>query len=385
MNTIVKTSSFSNQSQPGILYVDKTINIYKLSQLNGFFTFSRPRWFGLSQLLDSLTTLFQGKRSSFKDLELSRTDYSWKQHPVIRIDFSICAHMTPQGMRNYLAHMMRETAAAYTVTISNQLSGAALYSETITALSKISKVVVLIDEVDSPLRLNADKNDINEFTDIYRKLFSAFASEKDCLRFCFIVGTIPLSRGRLSFVFEEFTDLTFSDDYNSLCGYTQKEMEENFAYYIDKGIVETGMDRASYLAEIREWFGGYLFSPHGECVYHPGFIASFFLNENGTCFKDYWGMVGSIGNTLKEKAQALDLTGDGEFRIFQKELQTVDIIKLMQPAEGEKDLIRLFYYYGYLTIKNTVYMGEDYLLTLSFTNNGMKENLCYLLTCSSEV
>ena len=380
MKTITKTSSFRNQTQPGVLYVDKTEYLYKLSKLDGiFYSLSRPRWFGLSQLLDSLELMYRGEKDAFTDLRICETDYGWEKHPVIRLDLSICGYRTPLDMQSFLSHKITEEAEQYGISAGRTLDFRELCSTVIAKLSQLNKVVVLIDEADTPLRLNAGSRDIDEYVEVYKDLFSAILSAGNALQLCLIVSTTPLSRKRFCPALNDFTDLTFSDEFASICGCTQNELEKNYAEYVGIGCSESGLCHSAYIEKVKEWFGGYRFSPNGESVYHPGFLASFF-QDGGTSFQDYWLLLGSIVRTLKEKAKAHDFTAASKFYISQQDLQDADIVNLMSPVNEETNIVRLFYYYGYLTIKDAVCGKGDYLLTLGFTNSGMKESFCELLT-----
>ena len=49
---------------------------------------SRPRRFGKSLLLSTLEAIFRGQRELFAGLWIGSSDYAWKEHPVVRVDFS---------------------------------------------------------------------------------------------------------------------------------------------------------------------------------------------------------------------------------------------------------------------------------------------------------
>ncbi len=71
------------------LYVDKTEKIFDLvSGAKGVYFLSRPRRFGKSLLISTLNEIFLGNKELFKDLWIYNSDYSWEEHPVVRIDFS---------------------------------------------------------------------------------------------------------------------------------------------------------------------------------------------------------------------------------------------------------------------------------------------------------
>ena len=75
------------------IYVDKTDFFHRLVTAPGkkLFFIARPRRFGKSLMITTFKAIFQGKRELFKGLKIDRTDYDWKVHPVIHLDFSLCA------------------------------------------------------------------------------------------------------------------------------------------------------------------------------------------------------------------------------------------------------------------------------------------------------
>jgi hypothetical protein len=64
-------SSFNDMIMNGHVYVDKTDLIYDLLKPNdGIYFLARPRRFGKSLLLDTIQSIFEGKRYLFKGLAI---------------------------------------------------------------------------------------------------------------------------------------------------------------------------------------------------------------------------------------------------------------------------------------------------------------------------
>ena len=70
------------------LYVDKARHIYDLLVRGSAYFLARPRRFGKSLLISTLTEIFEGKRELFRGLWLYKSDYTWEKHPIVKIDFS---------------------------------------------------------------------------------------------------------------------------------------------------------------------------------------------------------------------------------------------------------------------------------------------------------
>jgi len=69
------------------VYVDKTKHIYNMATRYRTVFLARPRRFGKSLLCSTLSSLFRGEKAYFDGLAISKTNWQWKEHPVIYIDF----------------------------------------------------------------------------------------------------------------------------------------------------------------------------------------------------------------------------------------------------------------------------------------------------------
>lgn len=80
--------TFAKMIENDYCYVDKTPLIAKLADQGEFYFLSRPRRFGKSLLIDTISEAFQGNKKLFQGLYLEN-NWDWtKTHPVIRIDFA---------------------------------------------------------------------------------------------------------------------------------------------------------------------------------------------------------------------------------------------------------------------------------------------------------
>ena len=369
---------FTSRREKGCLYVDKTEYLYKLSRLDGvFYSISRPRWFGVSLCMQALELMYRGKRDAFRGLYIDGTDYEWTSHPVLNLNFLLACE-DPDSCRSFLEYELKREAEKYGIALSDAEDCHSFYRNAIKRLSRINKVVVLIDEFDKPLRVNAGNGKLGDFLTIYRDFVSALEESREYLEFSLVFSTTPLPKYRLSPVLDRFIDLTFSDDYAAFFGFTQKEIEEYFADDIERGMAAANMGRGEYLEKMYSWFGGYLFSPNGECVYHPGFISRFFESDGrGVSFRNYWVTIGRIGDVIRERAASVDFDFalDRTLRISQSSLNSKDITGLSSSFASKEDFIALLYWYGYFTVNEAVEADGDCLLTLGYTNQAMEDNL----------
>ena len=84
--------TFEKIIKENLLYIDKTKEIYQLTQHGGYYFYARPRRFGKSLMLSTLKAIYEGRKDLFKGLWIE-DKWDWnKKHPVIHIEFSSMGH-----------------------------------------------------------------------------------------------------------------------------------------------------------------------------------------------------------------------------------------------------------------------------------------------------
>ncbi len=175
------------------LYVDKTEALYQLTQ-GGYYFLSRPRRFGKSLLVSTLSELFKGNQALFEGLWIhNRWDWT-QQHPLVHMGFSSTGYQQI-GLEKALALRLEKIAASYGLSLSME-SNALRLQELIEQLdASYGQVVVLIDEYDKPIIDYLD--DLPQATH-HRELLKSFYSVlKDAdphLRLVLLTGVSKFSR-----------------------------------------------------------------------------------------------------------------------------------------------------------------------------------------------
>ncbi|MDR3245942.1 MAG: AAA family ATPase, partial [Prevotellaceae bacterium] len=114
----IGTQSFEILRNTDCLYVDKTEIIHRMIKKGRVYFLSRPRRFGKSLLVSTMDALFTGKKELFEGLYIyDKWDWSSKQHPVIRIDWTRITHSTLEEMKVSLCRYLRNIAKKYGITI----------------------------------------------------------------------------------------------------------------------------------------------------------------------------------------------------------------------------------------------------------------------------
>ena len=360
-------SSFQELRENGVLYVDKTSYLATLLMgADKLYFLSRPRRFGKSLTVSTLEAIFQGKRELFKGLAIDALDYDWKTYPIIHIDFTNCWKKTAEGLESWLKKAMIQTAVCYGIAPLDQAQDADdVFSDLIDGLSALGKVVVLIDEYDKVVSDNALGENVGELRDTLRGFYQVIKAKGELLRFVFITGVTRYAMVNEFSGLNNLKNLSMSPVYGTMLGYTQKELEENFAGYIGQGTRDTGMGREAYLAKVREMYDGYRFAPGCETVYNPVSVGLFFTNGHGKAFKNFWFDTGS-SKLVMDMAQSVDLdvTEDLGMGMDADALSEFDVAEL-KDMRGDVNKVQAFLLQtGYLTIET----GNESMLMLRFPN-----------------
>lgn len=360
---------FEDLINNGMCYVDKTRYLHKLITSDKELFCSRPRRFGKSLAISTLEAIFQGKRELFKGLFIDSTDYDWKTYPVIHIDFGDCDSKNVTMLEQWLNEKTDEIAARHQVVVSCEGTSANRFSRLIKKLGESSPVVVLVDEYDKVVNDNADKDveTVTELRETLRAFYAPIKTLNRYIRFAFITGVTKYTKMGIFSELNNLTDISMDEDYATMFGYTQEELEKNFSDYIELGMRKTGLDREAYLGKMREMYDGYRFEEDAPKVYNPVSVGLFFSN-GGKKFEPYWFETGGNTKLVMDVAKEVDfnIAVDPEKPVSALSLTRFDIAALKGPTVRPDDLKWLLYQTGYLTIKSYNPLLKTY--TLEFPN-----------------
>ena len=374
-------SSFEKLIQRENIYIDKTKYLYNLIKDSGSYYFlSRPRRFGKSLTLSTLEAIFKGKRELFKGLYIETTDYDWKEYPVIHIDFSVIAYDHTVALEDKIKNLLSFVAAEDGVVLPSSYNYDEVFKLLIDELAKKEKVVVLIDEYDSLLNSNINSENIEDIREVLRGFYSVLKSCSAKIRFCLITGVTKFSKMSIFSSMNNLEDISMDEEYSTMLGYTQEELEKNFREYIEDGLKRSNTTRENYLASLKYWYDGYHFTAEGEAVYNPVSIGLFF-NKGGRFFRNYWINTGGMTYLLTEIAKRVkfDVSLGLGLKISEDKLNSTDIIQMLKTNISKENFLSLLYQTGYLTIKKAEVIRGSYLLTLGYPNEEVENGLNEIL------
>jgi len=354
----------------GANYVDKTDSLHKLisSPSNTFFL-SRPRRFGKSLTVSTLSYIFTGRRELFAGLKIDAMDYDWREYPVVNLNMSKMNYSTSEDFINELKDSLFDIADTLSVTVSKEAKPGLIFNEILTkaaAQSPTGKVVLLIDEYDAPLVNNIDAPHLEEIRAILENFYIQIKAANSVLRFTFMTGVTRFSKVSVFSKLNHMIDISMDIDYATMLGFTQSELEVHFGERVAQIAQEEGMEYDSMLSKIKLWYNGYRFHHKSGTVYNPVSVGRF-MNHGE--FKNWWFETGSPGFLIKQ----LRKKPISYFDLLHEPVSE-DFIGSFDPANI--DARSLLFQTGYLTIDTAESeVGFGLLYTMRFPNLEVETSL----------
>ncbi|WP_338981015.1 AAA family ATPase [Fusobacterium nucleatum] len=379
-------SDFKELIEEDFYYFDKTKFIDEIVKDGAKVKlFARPRRFGKTLNMSMLKYFFdikegQENRKLFKDLYIEKTESFREQgqYPVIFLSLKDLKATTWEIMekdikltvsRLFLDHryLLNDLDKFDTITFENIIMKNTNIEDLKEALKFLTenlykkynqKVVVLIDEYDSPLVSAYINGYYNKAKNFFKTFYSTVLKDNSYLQMGVLTGIIRVIKAG---IFSDLNNLStytiLSDVYTDSYGLTEEEVEKSLKDY--------GIE--AEISKVKDWYDGYRFGDSE--VYNPWSIINFLRFKE---LRAYW--VDTSGNDLindvlkkmtKDTVKALERLFDGE-GLRQNISGTSDLSKLLD----ENELWELLLFSGYLTIEEKINQ-KNYILRLP--NKEVKE------------
>ena len=352
------------------LYIDKTQTIYQMIQEGAVYFLARPRRFGKSLLVSTFRALFEGKKDLFQGLWIAeKSDYPFEKHPVIHLDMSTIASDSISTFEKSLNLRLETIAKDYGCSINTSISVSDSLTQLIEALKPIGKVVVLIDEYDGPLIRHLENLEMGSaMRETLREFYKVLKTRDSHLQFVFITGISQFSKVSIFSGLNHLRNLSFTEQYGTLLGYTQSELEQYFPDRITELAEKEELSKEQTLQKIKRWYNGYLFAQ--ESVYNP-FSTLLLLQEKQ--YDTYWFQTGT-------PRFLVDLMKKNNFSFADIENQRLTLDSFNQYELEDLDPLALLFQTGYLTVNKIEKVGEDTYYSLKIPNQEVEKSFYgYLL------
>ena len=379
-------SDFKTLIENNYYYVDKTPFISEIGKNVGkTLLFTRPRRFGKTLNMSMLKYFFDVRKSEenkklFKGLKIEKTSYFEMQgkYPVIFISMKDVKEISINKCKEKLEDMIVNLFRGYFdivdslevfdkedfISICKKDFSKIILENSLKFLSKVlneyygKKVVILIDEYDTPLVSAYKYGYYNEAKNFFSGLYGSVLKDNTVLQMGVITGIIRVVRAG---IFSDLNNLKersiLNKEYDEYFGFLEKETKETLKYYeID-----------SKLEEVHSWYNGYRFGDTK--VYNPWSILNF-LSERE--FKSYW-IDTSENYLIKDILKSADRETFNKLNnlLFGKEVEEEITGKsTLQEVLEAHDLWELLLFSGYLTIDKKI---EDDIYSIKIPNNEVKK------------
>ena len=374
--------SFDQIIEDGYVYVDKTGLIYQLVKGGKIYFLSRPRRFGKSLLVSTLKCYFQGRKELFKGLAIDKLETEWAEYPVFHIDFNGTDFTRSGKLDDIIGGTVGTWEKEYRRTTEFEDIGKRFAYVLQQAHQRYGRrCVVLVDEYDKPILDVLDTGytatiDGKErlLEDIHREIlksfYSTFKLADEDLQFVLLTGVTKFSQVSVFSGFNQPADISMAEQYETLCGITQEELEHYFAEPIEALAKKYETTFEGMKTMLKHRYDGYHFSDNLTDVYNPFSLLNAFSMKD---LRDYWFASGTptyLIRLLNHTQEDLnELTG----RYYSPE-EFIDY-----KADVEKPL-PMIYQSGYLTVKR--YDRDFGTFLLDFPNNEVKSGFVSLVASS---
>ena len=287
-------------------YVDKTLMIRDLIDDHNMVTlFTRPRRFGKTLAINTIKTFFEKTEDDtsryFTDKNIWSCGEKYRSmqgiYPVVMLTFKDVRYNTweesVEAIRlvvkdEYKRHPELLTSTVLDADAKNYidrmekgtLSGVEL-QRSLLALTHMlsvhhgSKVVILVDEYDTPIQQGYSRGFYKEVISFMRNFLSGGLKDNTDLAFGVLTGIMRVSKENLfSGLNNPMVNTVLDDKYSEYFGFTEDEVREMASYY----------GKPEVMDEIRFWYDGYHFG--NTEIYNPWSVTNYFAS--GGQAKPYW-------------------------------------------------------------------------------------------------
>ncbi len=355
----VGMQTFSNIIEEGYAYVDKTAYVKPLLNQGKYIFLSRPRRFGKSLLLSTLKAYFEGRRELFKGLAADKMDLDWTPSPVLYFDLNNGQYKRPDGLNDRLISHLSRYERVYDILPRMEHDIVLRFENLIREVYNKTgrRVVILVDEYDKPLlEVEEDNRQFDENQGLLKGFFSNLKSMDGYIKFGMLTGVARFNKVSIFSDLNNLKDISMEDAYADICGWSEKELVDNFRSGIEDVAKKRGEDFDTTLKAFRDYYDGYLFTEEGSHLYNPFSVLSALDKKR---IDPYWFETGTPTFLVKRiKARGTyppDINGK---KCTREDLLAVGIY--------DKNPIPLMFQTGYLTIGS--YNNELNMYVLRFPN-----------------
>lgn len=379
-------SRFEQVRGENLYYVDKTMYLPLLEEVNNYLFLIRPRRFGKSVFVSMMQDYYDIAKADKFDTLFG--DLWIKKHPtklknsfqIVYFDFSkanLGMGTLEENFNNYCSGVLNGFIERYRSSYSEQTYQ--LFMSTSDASVKLHAIDVEAHEKGYPLYLIVDEYD--NFTNVilseggkqvfqslthasgfYREYFKTF---KAMFTRVFLIGVSPVTLDDLSSGYNIDWNISQDPRFNYMLGFSESEVRTMFQYYKSHGKLPADADVDAMIGAMRPWYNNYCFAEdcmNGERLFNCD-MTFYYLRYQVSFGRPPKEMVDkNIRTDYKKLKMLADLDRgncrDDRMSVIEKVASDgyIDIqLSTSFPAEhitDDNNFPSLLYYYGLLTMES---------------------------------
>ena len=360
---------FESLRKDGYSYVDKTAMVYRLAADGRYYFLSRPRRFGKSLLVSTLSAYFEGKRELFEGLAIAGLEKEWVKRPVLHIDLNTADYRQPGSLVSLLNNILLKWEKLYGKGEGEDTLPLRFLGIIERAAQQTNhRVAILVDEYDKPLLHTLDNPELQaEHRNTMKSFYSVCKTQDRYIKFAFFTGVTKFSKVSVFSDLNNLEDISLLPDYAGLCGITEEELHHTFDGEVELMAEQQKQAKEECYAKLRRQYDGYHFCEDSVGVYNPFSLLNTLKNRR---FRNYWFETGTptfLVEVLQKNDYALNnLTSEA-----------VSGDDLMGLDTAMRNPVPLIYQSGYLTIKD--YDERFGMYQLGYPNKEVEEGFANFL------
>ncbi|MGL6105239.1 AAA family ATPase [Romboutsia sp.] len=385
------TSDFKKIIDNNYYFIDKTLIIKEFLEDSGeIVLLPRPRRFGktfnLSILKYFLEKSDEDKSYLFKNLRIeNETEIMKKQgkYPLIYITFKDDKHANFNNFIEIFRHKIASLYLNFDYLIDSLDSNNKKYfndilnrqssiSELEISLLKLSeylnkyysqKIIILIDEYDTPIHESHFKNYYPEMIGFIRNFLSAALKDNINLEKAFITGILRVAKES---IFSGLNNLEvysiLGEKYSDKFGFTEEETVELLKYYsLDK-----------QMKTFKSWYNGYIFG--STTIYNPWSVLSY-INKPDREFMPYWVNTSEnsiIKELLADGSEEIKLGLETLYKGGYVESEINEDVVMSELSRAKTNLWSFLLLSGYLKTIKKINKEDKFMYKLAVPNKEIK-------------
>ncbi|MCR4892580.1 MAG: AAA family ATPase [Lachnospiraceae bacterium] len=287
-------------------YVDKTLLIRDLIDDHNMVTlFTRPRRFGKTLAINMIKTFFEKTNDDTAKYFINKKIWQCGEkyrslqgfYPVIMLTFKDVKYNTWEESLEAIGLLVKDEfkrhpelsesrildadAKNYIGRVEKGILSSVELQRSLLNLTHMlsahhgTKVVILIDEYDTPIQQGYSRGFYNEIISFMRNFLSGGLKDNTNLAFGVLTGIMRISKENLfSGLNNPIVNTVIDEKYSEYFGFTEEEVREMALYY----------HRTSAMDEMRSWYDGYRFG--NTEIYNPWSVTNYLAS--GGQAKPYW-------------------------------------------------------------------------------------------------